>query len=61
MIEWVLIMDLTYASQKIQISNEAACYEAMRVINKDEYITGTAFCLNTLTGKIIKWDNEDRT
>lgn len=63
MIEWILVIDMSYTSQKIGMSNYKACIEAMNTIYKvndsvwksDDSLqetTSGAFCINTTTGEI---------
>lgn len=63
MIEWVLIIDMAYTSQKINMDNYNSCISAMNTIYKanessfrsdDELqnLTDGAICINVKTGEI---------
>lgn len=57
MIEWVLILNMSNTSQKIEMQDLNSCLASMNEIMKGErdnlrHITGRAICINTKTGEI---------
>ena len=59
MIEWVLIIDMHYTSQKIEVHNKDVCLKTMTNLrdlqNKSgyEYVVTSSYCVNQMTGEVV--------
>lgn len=60
MIEWFLIIDLHYTSQKIAMGSKSTCVQLLQQIYnpKTLYDISGVFCINTKTGELVEY-NED--
>ena len=54
MMEWVLIMDLSHAAERVEMQSREACKKALVEINKEGAVVTNAICINSKTGEVIR-------
>lgn len=54
MMEWVLILDMSQAAERVEMQSREACKKALVEINKEGAVVTNAICISSKTGEVIR-------